>query len=280
MKTSSRCNSWAPCLWQRESSASQRALSRPSALIWPHSAASGTARAAFGYLRERLESSGIFVLLQCNLGSHHTDIGEDVFRGFALADKYAPYIVINRLDATTAWCFTALHEAAHLWLGESGISGAWGEVEIERFCNQVAASTLLLTHELDDLPILRNASLDALVEAISEFAVQRNISSTMVAYRLLRHGRISRSHWLALRDRFAAEWKKRKGDERAKSRETSGGPSFYAVRRYNLGQRLTSYTRSFLHGPELTPTKAAVVLRVPAMRVHPLLDPNYYAGRQ
>ncbi|MCI5044100.1 MAG: helix-turn-helix transcriptional regulator, partial [Aquisalinus sp.] len=41
---------------------------------------------AFPYLRGITEAAGIFVLLIDNLGSHHTTIGVDVFRGFALAD--------------------------------------------------------------------------------------------------------------------------------------------------------------------------------------------------
>ncbi len=236
-------------------------------------------RDAFGYLREGLESAGVFVLLQCNLGSHHTNIPPEVFRGFALSDRFAPYIVINRLDAVAAWSFTALREAAHLWLGESGVSGAWGELEIERFCDQVAATILLPADELDELPNLREVPLDIAADAISDFADERNISRAMVAYSLHQRGLVSRTRWLALRDRFAAEWQKRKDDERARSRETEAGPSYYTVRRYNLGRRLTAYARDFLRSPDLTPTKASILLRVPAMRVYPLLDPNYYVGR-
>ncbi len=239
-----------------------------------------TVRDAFGYLREHLESAGIFVLLQCNLGSYHTDISPEVFRGFALADKYAPYIVINRLDAVSAWSFTALHEAAHLWLGNTSVSGAWGKHEIERFCNQVAAAILLSAQELDALLPMNKASLDVAAETISDFAGGRNISRTMVAYNLWQRGRTSRSRWRALQDRFRRDWLQHKSEEQKIRRERNGGPSYYTVRRFNLGTRLTSYARDFLHSPELTPTKAGILLRVPAMRVYPLLDPNYYDGRR
>ena len=238
-----------------------------------------TARDAFGYLRGRLESAGIFVLLQCNLGSHHTNIPTEVFRGFALADKHAPYIVINRLDAVSAWSFTALHEAAHLWLGNTSVSGAWGELEVERFCNQVAASILLPAHEMDSLSSVNDASLDEAADVISDFADDRKISRAMVAYNLLLRGRISRYQWVALRDRFRREWQQRKAAERSRQRETEGGPSYYTVRRYHLGRRLTSFARDYLSRPDLTPTKAGILLRVPAMRVYPLLNPNYYDGR-
>ena len=238
-----------------------------------------TAREAFGYLRGRLESAGIFVLLQCNLGSHHSNIPPEVFRGFALADKHAPYIVINRLDAVSAWSFTALHEAAHLWLGNTSVSGAWGELEVERFCNRVAASILLPANDLDSLPSVNDASMDSAADAISDFADERNISRAMAAYNMWQAGRISRSRWLALRDRFRREWQQRKAAERSRQRETEGGPSYYTVRRYHLGRRLTSFARDYLSRPDLTPTKAGILLRVPAMRVYPLLNPNYYDGR-
>ena len=34
-----------------------------------------------------------------NLGSHHTDLEVEVFRGFALADDFAPFVVVNPKDS-------------------------------------------------------------------------------------------------------------------------------------------------------------------------------------
>jgi hypothetical protein len=73
---------------------------------------------AFALLRSKVEAAGIFVLLIGNLGSHHTAIDVEAFRGFALADKIAPFVVLNDQDARTAWSFTLLHELAHIWLGD------------------------------------------------------------------------------------------------------------------------------------------------------------------
>jgi hypothetical protein len=68
---------------------------------------------AFALLRSRVEAVGIFVLLIGNLGSHHTAIDVEAFRGFALADDIAPFIVINEQDAAPASSFTLLHELTH-----------------------------------------------------------------------------------------------------------------------------------------------------------------------
>ncbi len=67
-----------------------------------------TSDEAFAYLRARIEGAGVFVLLVGNLGSHHTSIPVEIFRGFALADPIAPMIVINDQDARNAWSFTGL----------------------------------------------------------------------------------------------------------------------------------------------------------------------------
>ena len=58
---------------------------------------------AFGLLRSSAEDAGVFVLLLGNLGSHHTNIDLDTFRGFALADDVAPFLVINDQDHHGAW---------------------------------------------------------------------------------------------------------------------------------------------------------------------------------
>ena len=102
------------------------------------------AASAFALLREHAEHAGVFVLLIGNLGSHHSAIPVEAFRGFAIADPIAPFVVINDGDARAAWSFTLLHELAHLWLGATGISGGGSpEKTIERFCNDVAGEFLL-----------------------------------------------------------------------------------------------------------------------------------------
>jgi hypothetical protein len=82
--------------------------------------AQASPEAAFALLRSRVEAIGVFVLLIGNLGSHHTAIDVEAFRGFALSDEIAPFIVLNDQDARAAWSFTLIHELAHLWLGATG----------------------------------------------------------------------------------------------------------------------------------------------------------------
>jgi Zn-dependent peptidase ImmA (M78 family) len=113
---------------------------------------------AFGLLCAGAERAGVFVLLMGNLGTHHTDIYVRVFRGFALADNVAPFVVINEKDSRAAWSFTLVHEVVHIWLGQTGISGYGSEDEVEKFCDSVAARFLLDPKELEQIAV-GNATL-------------------------------------------------------------------------------------------------------------------------
>ena len=222
---------------------------------------------AFAYLRNCLEQAGIFVLLMGNLGSHHSNLSSRTFRGFAIADPIAPFIVINDQDARAAWSFTALHEAAHLWLGTSGVSGAYAEAQIERFCNDVAGHILLPSKELSALNDVRNAPLEHVIKRISDFAHDRRISRRMVAYQLMRFDFIDGRLWSVLNDRFHADYLASK----EKKRDEDSAVSFYVVRRHRLGHALVGLVTRALSEGLLTYTKAGQVLGVKPSTVGPLL---------
>ena len=222
---------------------------------------------AFSYLRARAEDAGVFVLLVGDLGSHHTAISTDTFRGYALADPIAPFLVINDRDARSAWSFTLLHELCHVFTGYSGVSGGYAEVAVERVCNDVASGILLPEDELDEL-----ASGPADIEAISGFAEERNLSRTMVAYRLFRRGRLPREAWLALQHHFTTEWFDYRDEMRARGREQEGGPTYYVVRRHRLGPGLLGTVAYLLKSGSLTTVKAGKVLGVKPKNVAEVLS--------
>jgi Zn-dependent peptidase ImmA (M78 family)/transcriptional regulator with XRE-family HTH domain len=224
---------------------------------------------AFGYLRSQVEGTGVFVLLIGNLGSHHSNISAEVFRGFALADKIAPFVVINDQDAKSAWAFTLLHEVAHIWLGQTGISGGGFEHNIERFCNEVASQLLLPDGELAAWPLAYD-DLQDLVAQISEFASLRRISRSMVAYRLFQARKITREIWVQLSTEFHRLWVYEKVAERLRG-SGGGGPDYYLVRRHRVGGALINLVRRTLADGLLTPTKAGKVLGVRPVNVEPML---------
>jgi len=226
-----------------------------------------TEEEAFNYLRRLAEAQGIFVLLAGNLGSHHTAIDVNVFRGFALADGIAPFVVINDQDAKAAWSFTLAHELAHLWLGQSGISGARMETAIEKFCSDVASKFLLPDIE-DFVP----SKAHALVDEIDQFAHERRVSASMVTYRLYVAGVITQNQWRQISGIFRARWQAGNEARKAKAKLSEGGPNYYVIRRHRVGNALLSLIGRSLSDGSITPTKAGKVLGVKPRSVGPLLS--------
>ena len=225
---------------------------------------------AFAYLRLRIEDTGVFLPLVGNLGSYHTNISVDLFRGFALADPLAPLIVINDQDARAAWSFTAVHELAHLWLGDTGISGLDASNTVEKYCNEVAGEFLLPESDMLTLQ-WKGTTLEDIVLAISSFADTRRVSRAMVAYRLLRVGRISEKAWEQIKSHFATQWAQTKQGDAEKQKAAEGGPNYYAVRRHRIGQALMGLVRRSLDDGNTTYTKASRVLGVKPRNVESLL---------
>ena len=226
---------------------------------------------AFGLLRQRTEEAGVFVLLLGNLGSHHTNIDLETFRGFAIADDVAPFVVINDQDHHAAWSFTLLHELAHVWLGQTGVSGGRPEQAIERFCNEVASEFLLPSAELTELADLRGADTVRAAARIGEFAASRKVSHSMVAYKLYTNGLINSATWSTLSRFFRDRWLAEREQRRERARESEGGPSYYVVRRHRLGALVEATARLMATG-SLTTSKAGTVLGVKPRNVQGVIS--------
>ena len=223
-----------------------------------------TAEEAFRLLRSRLEEAGVFVLLKKNLGSHHTNISVEAFRGFALAEAMARFIVINPDDSVPARSFTLLHELTHLLLGETGISGAAvssPQVNTEKFCNQVASAWLLPASDLDTLDLGENKK-----ENIRKFARKHHLSCTMVSYRLWVTNKINRQVFNRLKDEFFKDWKQSKN-----ARPSSGGPSYYVMHKSSCGPALCKLVRRMMDAKALSVTKAARILDIKPAHVYGIL---------
>ncbi len=218
------------------------------------------ADAAFNYVRAKAEERGIFVLLKGDLGSHHTAIELEVFRGFSIADDIAPFIVINDRDTRAAWTFTLLHEIVHLILGQSGVSGLQSGNDTEWFCDDVAGEFLFPTHESAELGLQDTMNLDEMAERIGVFARERNLSRTMVAYRGYRSEIIQNSQYRELSRMFRAQWIRQRDAQREQLRAQDRGPNPYVVRRHRLGRRLTSLVGRLMATGELSTSRAARIL--------------------
>ena len=230
-----------------------------------------TAADGFLLLRSRTERAGVFVVLKGDLGSHHTALEAEVFRGLAIADDVAPFVVINPNDSRAAWSFTLLHELTHLLSGQSGYAVGNRDSRIERFCDAIASEWLLPASELSLFDLAPGATLMEAQGRITRFAGARNLSRAMVAYRLLRSRRMDRVTFNRLRVGFREQWRQSRDRQRARGRNTEGGPIYYVVRRHRVGPSLLDFTRRMLNSGALSTTKAARLLGVKPAHVGKML---------
>lgn len=106
-------------------------------------------RAFFNLLSTKAEDIGILIFKNGVVKNNtRRPLSVAEFRGFAIADEFAPAIFINGKDRETAWVFTLAHELAHIWLGESGVFNLpyeqnYDAQQLEKHCNQIAAELLV-----------------------------------------------------------------------------------------------------------------------------------------
>lgn len=229
---------------------------------------------AFRYLRQKIERTGVFVLLKGNLGSYHSNIALTAFRGFALSDDIAPFIVINDQDTESAWAFTLIHEMAHLILGKTGISGYYIEKNIEKFCNEVASEFFLPKTEFEKFKPIKN-DIDNMKVEISDYAFAKKLSSTHIAYCLYKTGNIKETVWNQLRAFYHNKWIEKQKRERDKNKLKEGGPDYYVIKNYKLGS-LVELVQRLTYAGALTTTKAGMLLDIKPLKVHRLFQPEQY----
>jgi Zn-dependent peptidase ImmA (M78 family) len=233
----------------------------------------------FKELRSSTEKVGVFTLLVGDLGSHHSALSENVFRGFAVADAIAPFIVINDHDARTARSFTLIHELAHIYIGRGGVSGDPEGIKensekgrIEQFCNDVAGLVLLPRDFARQRPTeLLQGDKATTSRYIEGVAKQWMVSEPLVAFRLRRLGWISPALYRDLSTTYAHRWTAFKAKTKAENQLKEGGPNYYVLQQSRLGGALVGIVRRTVRESLLTHTKAAKVLGVKPSSVEPLL---------
>ncbi len=230
------------------------------------------ASSAFDLLRGGVEGSGVFVLLKGDLGNYVTAIDTTVFRGFSIADNIAPFIVINDQDARPAWSFTLLHEAVHLLLGQTGLSGDYEDNDVERFCDDVAGNLLLPASALTGLAAKASEDFQTTAAKIGAVAAEYKVSRSMVAYRALRSQLIDRESYRRLAHLFREQWRADRQRNRELARDRSGGPNYYKVRRHRLGTRIVRLVKRMMAADALSSSRAARILGVSPRQVQPLLN--------
>lgn len=180
-------------------------------------------------LVQRIESLGILVMRQGNLGHHSRPLNVDEFRGFAIVDEYAPIIFVNHSDALGARLFTLIHELCHIWIGQSGISD--GDTNTHRqeevLCNAVAAEFLVPAQEFRALWQHDSESWE---DNLPPLEAHFHVSTWALARRALTLNFISQQEY----GRYIFEQKMRH-----EQRKGSGGPTYYQTKKAQISRQFS-----------------------------------------
>ncbi|MFA6544935.1 MAG: ImmA/IrrE family metallo-endopeptidase [Limisphaerales bacterium] len=146
------------------------------------------------------QADGLGILVMCNgvvQNNNYRHLDPQEFRGFAMADDFAPLVFINGADTKAAQMFTLAHELAHIWLGQSAVSdsqpSAIPDQQVERWCNEVAAELLV------PLNAMRQAYHPAaeLDEEANRLARRFKVSTLVILRRILDVGGLTQKEFWA-----------------------------------------------------------------------------------
>lgn len=180
-------------------------------------------RVTLKFWRNLVEERGVLVC-QTSVNTH-LSIELSTVRGFCIAQKPFPVIVVNPKDSPYGRIFTIVHELVHIGLGKSvmqnlGFGSFPDRNPTEEFCNQVAAEVLVPTAELS-----RKINLKTLETDLSQFSKHFRVSPEVIMRRLQTLGYISRQEYQAYRNTQLAKYKDSK---------PTGGPIPYHTRLLNV----------------------------------------------
>lgn len=186
-------------------------------------------------LREAMdEVAGILVVVNGIVGNNtHRGLDPSEFRGFVLADEYAPLVFVNNKDWKTAQMFTLAHELAHLFFGQSAAFDLRrimpADVPIEQACNRVAAEFLVPEREIKKVW----TTVKGRPEAFQTIARHFKVSAIVGARRALDLGLISQSVFFDFYHDHRNEGQRTTSDK-------SGGGDFHLNQNYRVGRRFAS----------------------------------------
>lgn len=171
-----------------------------------------SARRFYLYLRERIESEGVFI--HC-----FTDVPVDIARGFAIYYADLPIIGINDEDRPPAKSFSIIHELVHLFKRESTFCNDMNNSVVtkkeEVFCNAVAGELLVPQDALNIVLMDNNYSAPYSKEDIKRIAERFSVSREVIIRRLLDLDKIDKIEYNTYADLFRQEIEHEREKQRA-----------------------------------------------------------------
>lgn len=216
----------------------------------------------------KAELNGIYVSRTSFIHSRLT-LDKNEIQGFAIADPYAPFVFVNSKDWAAPQLFTLIHEIAHLWIAESGISN---EIEyeqissktnpIEVFSNEVAANILMPKE------IIFSLEKKTFENAKEVFNVAKilGVSSFALLYRAFNLSIINLVKYKTLKKQATIEFNEFLRNEelkKEKQKEQKGGPNPYLLRLNKNSRLFTQFVLDGFKSGFVEPTQASFLLNTP-----------------
>lgn len=231
----------------------------------------------------KAEAKGIFISRTSFIHSR-LKLDSEELQGFAIADPYAPFVFINSDDWNAPQLFTLVHELAHIWIAETGISN---NIEldlkktsdfnkIELFCNEIAANVLMPE------TIIKNLEMSVYKDSKSVFKTARaiGVSSFSFLVRALNLNIISLPVYKRLKTESDVDFKeflKKEVEKKAKqkAKENSGGPNYFLLQLNRNSRLFTQTVLDSFKGGSIEPTLASNLLNVQTNKF-PKLEAQLY----
>lgn len=230
---------------------------------------------------DKSEKNGIFISRTSFI---HTRLKLDKaeLQGFAIADPFAPFVFVNSADWGAPQLFTLVHELAHIWIAETGISNNI-DIEIKRkdklhpielFCNEVAANALMPSESI------RKISKDTFANSQNVFRIAKvlGVSSFALIYRALKLDIINISEYRTLKKEATIDFEDflvREEIKKAKQKKKAGGPSPYLLKLNRNSRLFTQIVLDGYHGGRIQPSLASNLLSTKSNKFHKLEERIY-----
>ena len=230
----------------------------------------------------KAEENGIFISRTSFIHSRLKLDSEEI-QGFAIADPYAPFVFINSDDWDAPQLFTMVHELAHLWIAESGISNdiqpdlkAKDKYDpVELFSNKVAANALMPSEF-----IIKNKNAFEDTKHIFELAKRLGISSLALLVKAYNLRLIPYDLYKDLKDTIEVEFQaflKLEEEKQAKKKEEGRKTivNSYLLQLNRNSRLFTQLILDFFRSGEVEPTLASNLLNVKSNKFSKLEDILY-----
>jgi len=230
---------------------------------------------------DKAETNGIFISRTSFIHSRLTLDSKEI-QGFTIADSYAPFVFVNSKDWIAPQLFTLIHELAHIWIAESGVSN---EIEpelkhkdeihpVELFCNEVAANVLMPADVMKklDAPIFNSA------KRVFKTAKTLGVSTFAFLVRALNLKLISLYKYRNLKNEAEMEFKAfllYEEIQKAKQKKQKGGPNSYLLRLNKNSRLFTQIVLDAFRGGSIEPSQASSLLNTQVNKFSKLEEQMY-----